>query len=275
MQRNDDVLEEDNVLVSQRNSESTNDTRQNVEKLGGTVELVVLVNKCKEALVDGLSNHFSSWNKLGVQLVKNVFEVVTFDRLLRVKQLEEFLNELRSNVDLERSYFDGFVDNELQEKLINSLQMRPGRVDLILSLDARFRKIKIGLLDVWQRSKDIFLDHGHDIVEVRNDQTDDCLLVLQVLLDLIDRVKPLSFALYILGLVLVVVVLLADQQLLLEALLIVMLSLRYALSACSLVSSTRRQVLACGTGALSLSGILLVVFRKMLTHFLMTIFSSK
>lgn len=275
MQRNDDVLEEDNVLVSQRNSESTNDTRQNVEKLGGTVELVVLVNKCKEALVDGLSNHFSSWNKLGVQLVKNVFEVVTFDRLLRVKQLEEFLNELRSNVDLERSYFDGFVDNELQEKLINSLQMRPGRVDLILSLDARFRKIKIGLFDVWQRSKDIFLDHGHDIVEVRNDQTDDCLLVLQVLLDLIDRVKPLSFALYILGLVLVVVVLLADQQLLLEALLIVMLSLRYALSACSLVSSTRRLVLACGTGALSLSGILLVVFGKMLTHFLMTIFSSK
>lgn len=142
--------------------------------------------------------------------MKNVFEVVTFDRLLRVKQLEEFLNKLRSNVDLERSYFDGFVDNELQEKLINSLQMRPGRVDLILSLDARFRKIKIGLLDVWQRSKDIFLDHGHDIVEVRYDQTDDCLLVLQVLLDLIDRVKPLSFALYILGLVLVVVVLLAD-----------------------------------------------------------------
>ena len=219
MQWNDDVLEEDDVLISQRNSESTDDTRQNVEKLGGTVKLVILVNQCKEALVDGLTDHFSSWNELGVQLVKNVFQVVTFDRLLRVKQLQELLNELRSNVDLQRSNFNCFVYNKLQEKLINSLQMWPGRVDLILSLDTRFRKIKIGLLDVWQWPKDVLLDHGHDIVEVWNDQTDDGLLILKVLLDFIDRVKPLRFALNILGLVLVVVVLLADHQLLLEGLL--------------------------------------------------------
>ena len=62
MKRNDNVLEEDDVLISEWNSESTNDTCQNVEKLGGTVEFVILVNQCKEAFVDGLTDHFSSRN---------------------------------------------------------------------------------------------------------------------------------------------------------------------------------------------------------------------
>ena len=121
MKRNDNVLEENDVLISERNSESTNDTGQNVEKLGGTVEFVVLVNECKEALVDGLTDHLSSWDELGIQLVKNVLQVVSLDRFLRIEQLEELLNKLRSDVHLQRSYFNGFVDDELQEKLINSL----------------------------------------------------------------------------------------------------------------------------------------------------------
>lgn len=82
MKRNDNVLEEDDMLISQWNSESTDDTCQNVEKLGGTVEFVILVDKCKETLIDGLTDHFSSWNKLGVQLVKNVLEVVSLYRFL-------------------------------------------------------------------------------------------------------------------------------------------------------------------------------------------------
>ena len=121
MKRNDNVREEDDMLISQWDGETTNDTGENVEELSSTVELVVLVNECKEALVDGLTDHFSSWDKLGVQLVKNVLQVVSLDRFLRIEQLEELLNELWSDVHLEGSYFNGFVDNELQEKLINSL----------------------------------------------------------------------------------------------------------------------------------------------------------
>lgn len=101
MKWNDNILEEDDVLISQWYSESTDDTCQNIEKLGGTVEFVILVDKCKEALVDGLTNHFSSWNKLCVQLVKNVLEVISLDRFLGIKQLEELLDELRSNVHFE------------------------------------------------------------------------------------------------------------------------------------------------------------------------------
>ena len=76
--------------------------------------------------------------------------------------------------------------------------MWPGWIDFILSLDTCFRELKIRLLNVRQRSKDVLLDHGHDIIEVRNDETDDGLLILQVLLDFVDRIKSLGLALYIL-----------------------------------------------------------------------------
>ena len=101
MQRDDNVLEEDDMLISQRNSESTDDTGQNVKELSCTVEFVILVDERKETFVDGLTDHFSSWYELGVQLVKNVLQVVSLDRLLRVKQLEELLDELWSYIDLE------------------------------------------------------------------------------------------------------------------------------------------------------------------------------
>ena len=76
--------------------------------------------------------------------------------------------------------------------------MWPGWIDFILSLDTCFRELKIRLLNVRQRSKDVLFDHGHDIIEVRNDETDDGLLILQVLLDFVDRIKSLGLALYIL-----------------------------------------------------------------------------
>jgi len=38
---------------------------------------------------------------LGVELVKNVLQVVTLDRLLRVEEIEEFLDKLGGDVDFE------------------------------------------------------------------------------------------------------------------------------------------------------------------------------
>ena len=97
--------------------------------------------------------------------------------------------------------------------------MWPRWIDLVLSLDTRLRERKIGFLDIRQRSKNVLLYHSHDVVEVRYDETDNVLLILQVLLNLIDCIKPLSFAFYILRLILVVICLLGDHQFLLEALL--------------------------------------------------------
>jgi hypothetical protein len=103
---NDDVLEEYNVLISQRYSKSTDYASQNIEELSSTIEFVVFMDQGEEALVDGFTNHFSSWYEFGVQLMQNVLEVVSLYRLLRIEQFQKLLNELWSDIDFQRSNFN-------------------------------------------------------------------------------------------------------------------------------------------------------------------------
>ena len=63
--------------------------------------------------------------------MKDVFEVVSLDGFLWVEELKELLNELRGHVDLEGLDIDGFVDDKLEEELIDSLDMGPGRIDFL------------------------------------------------------------------------------------------------------------------------------------------------
>jgi len=77
----DNVLEENNVLVSKWDSKTTDDTCKDIQKLSSTIELMSLMNKEVEALIDSLSNHLSSWDELSIKLMKNVFEVVSLYRL--------------------------------------------------------------------------------------------------------------------------------------------------------------------------------------------------
>jgi hypothetical protein len=77
MKRDDNILEENNVLISEWYSKPTDDTGKNVEKLSSSIELVGLVNEGVKALIDSLSYHLSSWNKFGVKFVKNVLQVVS------------------------------------------------------------------------------------------------------------------------------------------------------------------------------------------------------
>ena len=78
----DHILEENNVFVSKGHGETGNDRGENVEQLGGTIELVVLMDQGVEALVHGLSNHFSSGHEFSVQLVEDILQVVTLNGLL-------------------------------------------------------------------------------------------------------------------------------------------------------------------------------------------------
>ena len=47
----DDILEEDHVLVTERYGEAADDTCQDIEELGGTIELVVFMDKCIKAFI--------------------------------------------------------------------------------------------------------------------------------------------------------------------------------------------------------------------------------
>ena len=64
MKRNDNILEEDDVLVTEGHCKSGDDTRLDVQKFSCSVELVRLVDKRIEALIDGLANHLASWHQL-------------------------------------------------------------------------------------------------------------------------------------------------------------------------------------------------------------------
>lgn len=67
MQRNDDILEEDDVFLPQGHCETRDNTGQNVQKFRSSVEFEGLMNQGVEAIVDGLTDHLSSGDQLGIE----------------------------------------------------------------------------------------------------------------------------------------------------------------------------------------------------------------
>lgn len=64
MEGNDDILEEDYMLISQRNRKATDDTCKDVKQFSSAIELVSLMDQAIEALIHGFSYHFSSGYQL-------------------------------------------------------------------------------------------------------------------------------------------------------------------------------------------------------------------
>ena len=116
---------------------------------------------------------------LGVELVKNILQIVAFDGLFRVEKIEELLHKLLRHVALELLHLDGFVDDELEEELVDALKMRPGRVHLLLLVNTRLREIQLVLVHARERAEDVFLNHLHRLVEVGNDGAHGDFLVTQ------------------------------------------------------------------------------------------------
>lgn len=145
---------------------------------------MILVNQGVEALVDGLSNHLSPGDKLGVELVKDILEVVSLDALLGVEEFEEFLHEGGCNIDLETLDIASLIDDKLKEELVDALEMGPGGIDLLFLLDTSFREGKSTLLCAGERSEDVLLNHLHNLIKIGDDQLHHRLLFLQ---------KPLEF----------------------------------------------------------------------------------
>jgi len=64
VQRDDDILEENHVLVTEGHGKARNDGSQDIKQLGGSVELMRFVNQAEEALVDRFSDHLSAGYQL-------------------------------------------------------------------------------------------------------------------------------------------------------------------------------------------------------------------
>ena len=106
MEGDDDGLEEGHVLFSQWYSKATDDTGQNVQKLSSSIEFIIFMDKIIKTLIHCFSNHFSPRDEFGVQFVKDIFQIIPFDGLLCIEEVEELLNEMRSYINFERFDFN-------------------------------------------------------------------------------------------------------------------------------------------------------------------------
>lgn len=191
VQWDDDGLEEVDVLLSKRDGEAGDDRGEDVEQFRSSVELEVLVDEGVEAVSDGLPDHLPPRDKLGVQPMEDVLQVLPLLWLLTVEELEELLDEFVSDEGLEALHIGGVVDDQLEEELINRLEVRPGRVDdnlLLLDTDVHAGGV---LLDHRKRPEDVLLDHLHDVVQMGDDEVDNVVLVCQQIAQLRDVFKPL------------------------------------------------------------------------------------
>lgn len=130
--------------------------------------------------------------------MEDVFQVVALDGLLAIEEFQELLNKLWGDIDLQGFDIHGLVDHQLEEELIDTLDVWPGGIHLILLLDTCLRESEVGLLHIGQGAEDILLNHLHDLVEVGDDQGGHVFLVAEHLLKLIYGIKPLGLFIIIL-----------------------------------------------------------------------------
>ena len=137
---------------------------------------------------------------LCIELVEDVFQVVTLDRLLRVEELKEFLDKLRCYIDFEGSDLNGLIYDQLQKEFVNSLEMGPGRVHFLLLVDTGLSKSQIALFHVWKGSENVLLNHVHHFVKIWDDVAADVFLVLQNHLKVLNCIQTLclSFDIFLL-----------------------------------------------------------------------------
>lgn len=181
MQGDDNSLEEVDMFFSEWDGETTDNTGKNVKKLGSSVEFVVLVDKSVEAVGNGLSDHLSSGDELGVESVEDVFEIFSFPGLFGVEQFQELLDEGMGHKDLQGLDIHGIINDQLKEKFVDRLEMGPGRVnDDFIIFHARF-SWSAAFFDNWERTEDVLLDHFDDVVKVRDDEVEHHGLVIEEL----------------------------------------------------------------------------------------------
>ena len=69
------------MFIPKRYRKAANDTGKNVEQLGSSVEFMIFMNESEEALVDGLTDHFTAGYEFCVELVQDVLQIISLDRL--------------------------------------------------------------------------------------------------------------------------------------------------------------------------------------------------
>lgn len=121
VQWDDSILEENNMFFSQWHCKTWDDACKDIKQLWCSVELVGFVNQTVQAVIHGLSDHFSSRHQFSVESVEDIFQILSLSGFFWIEKLKELLDEWRSDVDFENSHLDGLVDDQLKEEFIDWL----------------------------------------------------------------------------------------------------------------------------------------------------------
>lgn len=95
-----------------------------------------------------------------------------------------------------------FVDNKLEEKLIDGLEMRPGRINQILFfLHANALAGEPGLLENRQGPEDVLFDHVDHEIQMGDDDRGHAVLVSQIVIELLQVGLAIALLFDLLGVV--------------------------------------------------------------------------
>ena len=152
------------------------------------------MNETVEAVIDCLSDHFSSRHQFGIKAVKDIFQVFSFPRLFWIKQLQKLLNKWWGDMHLKRLHLGSFINNQLEEELIDRLKMRPSRIHKIFLLfHSHTLSRQTCFLKHRQWPEDIFLDHVNNQIQVRYDDCGHAVLISQVIVKFLQISLSIAF----------------------------------------------------------------------------------
>ena len=104
------------------------------------------------------------------------------------------MHKLGGNIEFQLLDFDGLVDDELKEKLVNSLKMGPCWVHLLLLVNTCLSKIELLFVNTGEWAENVLFNHLHSLVHIVNYHADNNLLVGQHHLQLVNCVQSLGLA---------------------------------------------------------------------------------
>ena len=102
------------------------------------------------------------------------------------------MDKLLRHVTLELLDLDRFIDNKLEEELVDALKVRPGRVHLLLLVNTSLCKVQFVFVDARKWAEDVLFDHLHSLIEIWYNSANCDFLVAEHRLKFLDGIKALS-----------------------------------------------------------------------------------
>lgn len=128
--------------------------------------------------------------------MEDVLQIFSFSGFFSIKELEELLDKGVCDENLEGLNISSLIDNELEEKIVDGLEVWPGKVnkDFFSIIDTSDTFIgSISLFENWEWSENIFFDHFNNQIEMGDDKGREIVGLVQYFLQFSQVLKSFIF----------------------------------------------------------------------------------